>query len=186
MSDIYGESEKTEEASVPTELVEGHVVTQEMTPVEKMIPLEASIESTAIEEALPKAEIESRQQNLRIRKDTRKKQADAKLAQLLKIVKRNEVEIYKISKSLESLDRVEKKAAKSNLQSMNQFRLQLVQLREQVMRIQKGVHRMRTPPASTMKIKKTKVPNGKTIPKLRSNKSEITSHGKVNSRKKTK
>lgn len=53
----------------------GYVVTQEMTPVEKMIPLEASIRSTATEEMLPKTEIESRWQSPRLRKTTRRKQS---------------------------------------------------------------------------------------------------------------
>ena len=97
----------------------------------------------------------------RLRKTTRRKQANAKLAQLLQIAKRNEVEIYEMRKSIESLDRVEKKTAKSNLQLIKQFRLQLVQ-RYQVMRIQKEIRRMRTPSASTMKIRKIKVLDGKT------------------------
>lgn len=186
MSDIHHNSEAKEEAAVPTELMGGHVVTQEMTPVEKMIPLEASIKSTATEEMLPKTEIESRRQRLRLRKTTRRKQANAKLAQLLQIAKRNEVEIYEMRKSIESLDRVEKKTAKSNLQLIKQFRLQLVQLRYQMMRIQKDFRRMRTPSASTMKIRKIKVPHGKTTSKLRSNKSEIPSHGKAKKRRKSK
>jgi hypothetical protein len=186
MSDIHYNSEAKEEAPVPTELIGGNVVTQEMTPVEKMIPLEASIKSAATEERLPKTEIESRQQSLRLRKTTRGKQANAKLAQLLKIAKRNEVEIYEMRKSIESLDRVEKKTAKSNLQLIKQFRLQLVQLRYQVMRIQKDIRRIRAPSASTMKFKKIKVPDGKTTSKLRSNKSEIPHHGKVKRRRRTK
>jgi predicted negative regulator of RcsB-dependent stress response len=186
MSDIHYNSETKEEAPVPTELMGGHAVTQEMTPVEKMIPLEASIKSAATEEKLPKTGIESRQQKLRLRKTTRRKQANAKLAQLLKIAKRNEVEMYEMRKSIESLDRVEKKTAKSNLQLIKQFRLQLVQLRYQVMRIQKDIRRMRTPSASTMKIRKIKVPEGKTTSKLRSKKSEIPSYGKAKRRRRTR
>lgn len=185
MSDIHYNSEAKEEAPVPTELMGGYVVTQEMTPVEKMIPLEASIRSTATEEMLPKTEIESRWQSPRLRKTTRRKQANAKLAQLLQIAKRNEVEIYEMRKSIESLDRVEKKTAKSNLQLIKQFRLQLVQ-RYQVMRIQKDIRRMRTPSASTMKIRKIKVLDGKTTSKLRSNKSVIPPHGKAKKRRRTK
>jgi hypothetical protein len=45
---------------------------------------------------------------------------------------------------------------------------------------------MRTPSASTMKIRKIKVPHGKTTSKLRSNKSEIPSHGKAKKRRKSK
>jgi hypothetical protein len=45
---------------------------------------------------------------------------------------------------------------------------------------------MRTPSASTMKIRKNKVPHGKTTSKLRSNKSEIPSHGKAKKRRKSK
>lgn len=186
MSDIHHNSEAKEEAPVPAELMGGHVVTQEMTPVEKMIPLEASIKSTVTEEMLPKTEIESRRQSLRLRKATRRKQANAKLAQLLQIAKRNEVEIYEMRKSIESLDRVEKKTAKSNLQLTKQFRLQLVQLRYQVMRIQKDIRRIRTPSASTMKIRKIKVPDGKTTSKLRSNKGERPPHGKAKKRKRSK
>lgn len=186
MSDIHHNSEAKEEAPVPAEMMGGHVVTQEMTPVEKMIPLEASIKSTATEEMLPKTEIESRRQSLRLRKTTRRKQANAKLAQLLQIAKRNEVEIYEMRKSIESLDRVEKKTAKSNLQLTKQFRLQLVQLRYQVMRIQKDIRRIRTPSASTMKSRKIKVPDGKTTSKLRSNKSERPPHGKAKKRRRSK
>jgi hypothetical protein len=186
MSDIHYNSEAKEEAPVPTELMGGHVVTQEMTPVEKMIPLEASIKSIATEEMLPKTEIESRRQSPRLRKTTRRKQVNTKLAQLLQIAKRNEVEIYEMRKSIESLDRVEKKTTKSNLQLIKQFRLQLVQLRYQVMRIQKDIRRMRTPSASSMKIRKIKVSDGKTTSRLRSNKSELPSHDKDKRRRKSK
>jgi hypothetical protein len=186
MSDIHHNSEAKGEAPVPAELMGGHVVTQEMTPVEKMIPLEASIKSTATEEMLPKTEIESRRQSPRLRKTTRRKQANAKLTQLLQIAKRNEVGIYEMRKSIESLDRVEKKTAKSNLQLTKQFRLQLVQLRYQVMQIQKDVRRIRTPSTSTMKIRKIKVPDGKTTSKLRSNKSERPPHGKAKKRRRSK
>ena len=108
MSDNQYISEKKDEMPLPPELLPGEVVTQEMTPVEKMIPLEASIESTVTEEKLPKPEPELKQEKHRLRKMTRMRQTSAKLGQLLKQVKRNEAEIYEIRKSIESLDRMER------------------------------------------------------------------------------
>ena len=95
-------SETKEEMPPPTELVSRQVITQEMTPVEKMIPLEASIESTVTEEKLSKSETEITHEKHPFRKSTRTGQTSAKLSQLLKQIKKNEVEIYKMRKSIES------------------------------------------------------------------------------------
>ena len=107
MSDNQYISEKKDEMPLPPELLPGEV-TQEMTPVEKMIPLEASIESAVTEGKLPKPEPELKQEKHRLRKMTRMRQTSAKLGQLLKQVKRNEAEIYEIRKSIESLNRMER------------------------------------------------------------------------------
>jgi hypothetical protein len=185
MSDIHYISEKKEEASLPTELVAGQVVTQEMTPVEKMIPLDSSIESAVSEENLPKPETETELVH-GLRKTTRRRQSSAKLGQLIKLAKRNGVEIYEMRNSIESLDRVARIAARSNLQSMKQLRLQLIQLRNQVMRIQKDIRRVGTFPALRMRIRKIKVSDGKTARKSRSKKSDLTPHAKTKRRRRTR
>lgn len=170
MSDNQYISEKKDEISVPPELMPGAVVTQEMTPVERMIPLEASIEGTVTEGKLRKPEPELKQEKNRLRKMTRMRQTSAKLGQLLNLVKRNEAEIYEIRKSIESLDRMERIAARSNLRLLKQLRLQLVQLRNQVMRIQKDFRRMRTSTASGTRTRKIKASGGKTTRKMKSKK----------------
>ena len=170
MSDNQYISEKKDEMPLPPELLPGDVVTQEMTPVEKMIPLEASIESTVTEGKLPKPEPELKQEKHRLRKMTRMRQTSAKLGQLLKQVKKNEAEIYEIRKSIESLDRMERIAARSNLQLLKQLLLRLAQLHNQVMRIQKDFRRMRTSTASRTRTRKIKASGGKTTRKMKSKK----------------
>jgi hypothetical protein len=168
MSDNQYISEKKDEMPLPPELLPGEVVTQEMTPVEKMIPLEASIESTVTEGKLPESEL--KQEKHRLRKMTRMRQTSAKLGQLLKQVKKNEAEIYEIRKSIESLDRMERIAARSNLQLLKQLLLRLAQLHNQVMRIQKDFRRMRTSTASRTRTRKIKASGGKTTRKMKSKK----------------
>jgi hypothetical protein len=172
MSENQSISEKKEEMPLPTELLSGQAVTQEMTPVEKMIPLEASIESPVAEEKLPKPETEFTQEKHRVRNIPRMRQTNAKLGQLLKQAKRNEVEIYEMRKSIESLERMEKNAARINLQLMKQLGLQLAQLRNQVMRIQKDFRRMRTSTEVRPRIRKIKASGSKTTRKIRSKKRE--------------
>jgi hypothetical protein len=64
-----------------------------MTPVEKMIPLEGSIETLAetsgTAQKLPNPEIDLTQEMHRLGKMMRKKQTSAKIGQLLKQVKTN-------------------------------------------------------------------------------------------------
>ena len=99
-----------------TELMAGHVITQEMTPVEKMIPLEASIESAAVsEERLPKQETEIKQEKHDLRKTTQRRRTSAQLSQLLKQVKRNEFEINQMRKSIESLESCRQGISKKQL-----------------------------------------------------------------------
>jgi hypothetical protein len=183
MSDIHYISEKKVEASLATELVAGEAVTQEMTPIDKMIPLDSSIDSAVSEENLPKPETELAHG---LRKTTRRRQSSAKLGQLIKLANRNGVEIYEMRNSIGSLDRVARIAARSNWQSMKQLRLQLVQLRNRVMRIQNDIRRMGTFPASRMRIRKIKVSDGKTARKSRSKKSDLTPHAKTKRRRRTR
>ena len=84
MSDTPYNSEKKEEVPISTELVVGQAITQEMTPVEKMIPLEASIGSADDTEILPKLETEIAHGKQYHRKTTQRKLTSAKLSQLLK------------------------------------------------------------------------------------------------------
>lgn len=186
MSENQYISEKEEEMPLPTELLPEQVVTQEMTPVEKMIPLEASIESTVTEEELPKPHPEFTQEKHRARKMTRMRQTSAKLGQLLKQARRNEVEIYEMRKSIESLGHMEKIAARSNLQILKQLRSQLAQLRNQVTRIQKDSRRIRTSTTSRTRTRKIKASGGKTTLKARSRKGRSTLLAKTRRRRRTR
>jgi hypothetical protein len=185
MSDNQYISENEGEIPLPTELLPEQVVTQEMTPVEKMIPLEASIESTVTEEELPRPDPEFTQEKHHTRKMTRMRQTSAKLSQLLKQAKRNEVEIYEIRKLIESLGHMERIAARSNVQLLKQLRSQLVQLRNQVTRIQKDFHRIRTSTTSRTNTRKMKASGGKTTLKARSKKSGSTLLAKTRRRRRT-
>lgn len=183
MSDTHYISEK-KEVPPSTEQMAGHVITQEMTPVEKMIPLEASIESAAVsEERLPKQETEIKQEKHDLRKTTQRRRTSAQLSQLLKQAKRNEFEINQMRKSIESLDRVDRVSARSNLQLMKQLRLQLGQLRNQVMRIQKDLRRIRTSPSSNTSIRKNKLSGGRAKHTLRIKKGELAAHSSTKRRR---
>lgn len=188
MSDRHYISEKKKEAPFPIELLAGQAVTQDMTPVEKMIPLEGSIETLAetsgTAQILPNPEIDLTQEMHRLGKLMRKKQTSAKIGQLLKQVKRNEVEIHEMRKSIESLDRRERITVRSTQQLMKRLRLQLVQLRKQVMQIQIESRRMRTTSASRMR--KANVSGSKTASKLSSRVSDSITHAKSKGRKRTR
>lgn len=188
MSESHYISEKTKEAPFPIELLAGQAVTQDMTPVEKMIPLEGSIETLAetsgTAQILPNPEIDLTQEMHRLGKLMRKKQTSAKIGQLLKQVKRNEVEIHEMRKSIESLDRRERITVRSTQQLMKRLRLQLVQLRKQVMQIQIEFRRMRTTSASRMR--KANVSGSKTASKLSSRVSDSITHAKSKGRKRTR
>lgn len=190
MSDSHYISEKKKEAPFPIELLAGQAVTQDMTPVEKMIPLEGSIETlgetSGTAQKLPNPEIELTQEMHRLGKMMRKKQTSAKIGQLLKQVKRNEVEIHEMRKSIESLDRRERITVRSTQKLMKRLRLQLVQLRKQVMQIQIEFRRMRTTPASRMRIRKANVSGTKTASKLSSRVSDSITHAKSKGRKRTR
>lgn len=184
MSDTPYNSEKKEEVPISTELIVGQAITQEMTPVEKMIPLEASIGSADDAEILPK--LETAHEKRHHRKTTQRKRTSAQLSQLLKQARRNEIEIYQMRKSLESLARVDRISTRSNLQSMKQLRLQLVQLRSQVVRIQKDFRRIRTSSASKARIRKIKHSGSKVNHTLRPKKGASPAHSKTRRRTKTK
>src|ERR671918_537829 len=188
MSDSHYISEKKKEAPFPIELLVGQAVTQDMTPVEKMIPLEGSIEALAetsgTAQKLTNPEIDFTQEKHRLGKMMRKKQTSAKIGQLLKQVKRNEVEIHEMSKSIESLNRRERIAVRSTQLLMKQLRLQLIQLRKQVTQIQLEFRRMRTAPASMIRIRKANVSGSKTTSKLSSKVGDT--HAKSKSRKRTR
>jgi hypothetical protein len=186
MSDTHYNSEKKEDVPPSTELMVGQAITQEMTPVEKMIPLEASIGSADDEEVLPKHETEIAHEKQYLRKTTRRKRTSAQLSQVLKQARRNEIEIYQMRKSIESLTRVGKISTRGNLQSMKQLRLQLVQLRNQVVRIQKDFRRIRTSSAPKARIRKIKLSSGKVNHTLRPKKGASAAHSKTNRRTKTK
>jgi hypothetical protein len=186
MSDNQYISENEGEIPLPTELLPEQVVTQEMTPVEKMIPLEASIESTVTEEELPRPDLEFTQEKHHTRKKTRMRQTSGKLGQLLKQAKRNELEIYEIRKLMESLGHMERIAARSNIQLLKQLRSQLVQLRNQVTRIQKDFHRIRTSTTSRTNTRKIKASGGKTALKAKSKKSGSTLLAKTRRRRRTR
>ena len=102
MSDTPYNSEKKEEVPISSELMVGQAITQEMTPVEKMIPLEASIGSADDSEIIPKLETEIAHEKQYHRKTTQRKRTSAQLSQLLKQARRNEIEIYQMRKSIES------------------------------------------------------------------------------------
>lgn len=190
MSDSHYISEKKKEAPFPIELLAGQAVTQDMTPVEKMIPLEGSIETlgetSGTAQKLPNPEIDLTQEMHRLGKMMRKKQTSAKIGQLLKQVKRNEVEIHEMRKSIESLDRRERITVRSTQKLMKRLRLQLVQLRKQVMQIQIEFRRMRTTPASRMRIRKANVSGTKTASKLSSRVSDSITPAKSKGRKRTR
>ena len=190
MSDSHYISEKKKEAPFPIELLVGQAVTQDMTPVEKMIPLEGSIEALAetsgTAQKLTNPEIDLTQEMHRLGKMMRKKQTSAKIGQLLKQVKRNEVEIHEMRKSIESLNRRERIAVRSTQLLMKQLRLQLVQLRKQVTQIQLEFRRMRTTPASMIRIRKANVSGSKTTSKLSSRVSDSITHAKSKSRRRTR
>lgn len=190
MSDSHYISEKKKEAPFPIELLAGQAVTQDMTPVEKMIPLEGSIETlgetSGTAQKLPNPEIDLTQEMHRLGKMMRKKQTSAKIGQLLKQVKRNEVEIHEMRKSIEALDRRERITVRSTQKLMKRLRLQLVQLRKQVMQIQIEFRRMRTTPASRMRIRKANVSGTKTASKLSSRVSDSITPAKSKGRKRTR
>jgi hypothetical protein len=186
MSDTPYNSEKKEEVPISTELMVGQAITQEMTPVEKMIPLEASIGSTDDVEKHSKLETETAHEKRYHRKTTQRKRTSAQLSQLLKQARRNEIEIYQMRKSIESLARLDTISTRSNLQSMKQIRLQLVQLRGQVVRIQKDFRRIRTSSAPKAQIRKIKHSSGKVNHTLRPKKGASPTHSKSRRRTKTK
>ena len=185
MSDTHYNSEKKGDVPPSTELMVGQAITQEMTPVEKMIPLEASIGSADDEKILPEHETEIAQKQYP-RKTTQRKRTSAQLSQVLKQARRNEIEIYQMRKSIESLGRVDRISTRSNLQSMKELRLQLVQLRNQVVRIQKDFRRIRTSNAPKARIRKIKLTGGRVNHTLRPKKGASAAHSKTNRRMKTK
>jgi hypothetical protein len=188
MSDSHNIPEKQNKPPLPIELLAGQAVTQEMTPIEKMIPLEASIETSvdipATPPKFPKSEIKLTQH--RLRKMIRQKQASAKMDHLLKQVKKNEVDIHEMRKSIKSLDRKESMALRTNQHSMKELRLQLFQLRKQVTQIQIEFRRMRTVRASGLRIRKASVSGYKTTRKLSSRESIPITQAKIMGRKRTR
>jgi hypothetical protein len=183
MSESHYASEKKKEAPFPIELLVGQTVTQEMTPIEKMISLEASVETSAETSAtapkLPKPETELGQEMHHSPKMMRRKQTSAKIDQLLKQVTRNEIEIHEMRKTIKSLDRMETIAVRTNQQLMKQLRFQLIQLRKQVMRIQIEFSRMRTFPASGMRMRKANVSGNKRTRKVSSRESDSITQAKT-------
>jgi TolA-binding protein len=186
MSDNRYISENEEEIPLPTELLPEQVVTQEMTPVEKMIPLEASIEPTVTEEKPRRPDSEFTQEKHHTRKMTRMRQTSAKIGQLLKQAKRNEVEIFEMRKSIEYLGNMEMMATRSNLQLLKQLRSQLAHLRNQVTRIQKDLKRIRTTTPSRTNTGKIKASSVKTTLKARSKKGGSTLLAKTRRRRRTR
>jgi hypothetical protein len=185
MSDSHYIPEKQKESPLPIEILAGQAITQEMTPIEKMIPLEASIETSVDTPATPpkfsKSQIKLTQ--YRLRKMIRQKQASAKMGQLLKQVKKNEAEVHEMRKSIKSLNRMDSMALRTNQQSMKQLRLQLFQLRKQVTRIQIEFRRMRTVRAPGLRIRKASVSGYKATRKLSSKESIPITQAKIKGRK---
>ena len=185
MSDSHYVPEKQKEPTLPIEILAGQTVTQEMTPIEKMIPLEASIETSVDTIATPpkfsKSGIKLTQH--RLGKMIRQKKASAKMGQLLKQVKKNEFEIHEMRKSIRSLDRMESMALRTNQQSMKQLRLQLFQLRKQMTRIQIEIRRMRTVRAPGLRIRKAGISGYKATRELSSKESLPNTLGKIKGRK---
>lgn len=188
MSDSHYIPGKQKEQPLPIEILAGQAVTQEMTPIEKMIPLEASIETTpdtpATSPKFQKSEIELTQH--RSRKMIHQNQTSAKMGQLLKQVKKNEVEIHEMRKSIKSLDRMESMALRTNQQLMKQLRLQLFQLRKQMTRIQIEFRRMRTVPTPGLRSRKARVSGGRTTRKLRHRESIPIIQARIKSLKRTR
>jgi hypothetical protein len=164
--DHYMPDERTEEPA-PTEVMDSEVFTEEMTPVEKMIPVE---EMTPVEKMIPledspaivheekyqqqNREIEQTHEESSFRKKKQRRRTTTYLSQILKQAEKNGGEINKIRTSIDSLQKQQRLAAVGQLQSIKQIQSQFSQLQKQVTRIQKDIQRIRTGPATKTKIRK--------------------------------
>jgi hypothetical protein len=173
--DHYMPDERTEEPA-PTEVMDSEVFTEEMTPVEKMIPVE---EMTPVEKMIPledspaivheekyqqqNREIEQTHEESSFRKKKQRRRTTTYLSQILKQAEKNGGEINKIRTSIDSLQKQQRLAAVGQLQSIKQIQSQFSQLQKQVTRIQKDIQRIRTGPATKTKIRKlaTRKPKSK-------------------------
>jgi hypothetical protein len=173
--DHYMPDERTEEPA-PTEVMDSEVFTEEMTPVEKMIPVE---EMTPVEKMIPledspaivheeklqeqNREIERAHEESSFRKKKQRRRTTTYLSQILKQAEKNGGEINKTRMSIESLQKQQRLAAVGQLQSIKQIQSQFSQLQKQVTRIQKDIQRIRTGPATKTKIRKlaTRKPKSK-------------------------
>jgi hypothetical protein len=184
--DHYMPDERTEEPA-PTEVMDSEVFTEEMTPVEKMIPVEEMTpvekmipveEMTPVEKMIPledspaivheekyqqqNREIEQTHEESSFRKKKQRRRTTTYLSQILKQAEKNGGEINKIRTSIDSLQQ-QRLAAVGQLQSIKQIQSQFSQLQKQVTRIQKDIQRIRTGPATKTKIRKlaTRKPKSK-------------------------
>lgn len=187
--DHYMPDERTEE-SASTETMDSEVFTEEMTPVEKMIPVE---EMTPVEKMIPleespaivheeklqeqNREIEQTHEESSFRKKKQRRRTTTYLSQILKQAEKNGGEINKIRTSIDSLQKQQRLAAVGQLQSIKQIESQFSQLQKQVTRIQKDIQRIRTGPATKTKIRKL------ATHKPKSKKSKSITSTKVRSRR---
>ncbi len=162
MSEDHYVSEERGEESVPTEVMDSEVFTEEMTPVEEVTPVEKMIpleESPAIvhEEKLQEQnrEIEQAQEESSFRKKTRRRRVTVYLSHLSKQIEKNGYEINKITTVIQSLQKQINLAGVRHSQSIKQVRSQLGQLQKQVARIQKDIQRIRTAPATKARTRKS-------------------------------
>jgi hypothetical protein len=173
--DHYMPDERTEEPA-PTEVMDSEVFTEEMTPVEKMIPVE---EMTPVEKMIPledspaivheeklqeqNREIERAHEESSFRKKKQRRRTTTYLSQILKQAEKNGGEINKTRMSIESLQKQQRLAAVGQSQSIKQIQSRFSQLQKQVTRIQKDIHRIRTDSATKTKIRKlaTRKPKSK-------------------------
>jgi hypothetical protein len=176
MSEDHYMSEERGQEPAPTEVMDSEVFTEEMTPVEKMIPVE---EMTPVEKMIPledspaivheekyqqqNREIEQTHEESSFRKKKQRRRTTTYLSQILKQAEKNGGEINKIRTSIDSLQKQQRLAAVGQLQSIKQIQSQFSQLQKQVTRIQKDIQRIRTGPATKTKIRKlaTRKPKSK-------------------------
>jgi DNA repair exonuclease SbcCD ATPase subunit len=181
MSEDHYMSEERGQEPAPTEVMDSEVFTEEMTSVEKMIPLE---DSPAIvhEEKLQEQnrEIEQTHEESSFRKKKQRRRTTTFLSQILKQTEKNGGEINKIRTSIESLQKQQRLAAVGQSQSIKQIQSRFSQLQKQVTRIQKDIQRARTVPAAKTRIRKL------ATSKPKSKKSKSVTSTKVRRRTKKK
>jgi chromosome segregation ATPase len=168
MSEDHYISEEREEEPAPTEVMDSKVFTEEMTPVEKMIPVE---ELTPVEKMIPLEEspatvheeklqeqnrqIEKAQEESSFMKKTQRRRVTTYLSHLSKQVEKNGNEINKITTVIQSLQKQINLAGVRQSQSIKQVRSQLGRIQKQVTRIQKDIQRIRTAPATKARTRKS-------------------------------